>query len=117
MAMKVCPGAGCGRIMAIRPGLCDRCLRERKANSALLPTGSTARWRRLRALKLNQAPLCEIEGCIRPARIVDHWLPRESGGTDDPSNLVSMCASHHKLKTLGEYLRLRNRSLERLGFA
>ena len=39
--------------------------------------------------------LCQVPGCSRPAAHVHHIEFRSAGGSDDPSNLVSLCAAHH----------------------
>ncbi len=64
----------------------------------------TARWKRLRALKLSVAPLCapcEARGVIREANHVDHILAVSKGGDPFPDlqGLMSMCASCHSIKT------------------
>jgi hypothetical protein len=38
---------------------------------------------------------CQVPGCSRPAAHVHHIEFRSAGGSDDPSNLVSLCAAHH----------------------
>jgi 5-methylcytosine-specific restriction protein A len=68
------------------------------------PFYSSAPWRRLRAVKLAEDPLCEE--CLEldlttPGEHVDHILDRR----DRPdlalakSNLKTLCASHHNRKT------------------
>jgi len=37
--------------------------------------------------------------CRLRATDVDHIVPKVHGGTDDTSNLQSLCAAHHRLKT------------------
>ncbi|MFL5308827.1 MAG: HNH endonuclease [Myxococcales bacterium] len=39
--------------------------------------------------------MCQKPGCSRPAAHVHHIEFRSAGGSDDPSNLVSICAAHH----------------------
>jgi hypothetical protein len=39
--------------------------------------------------------LCQVPVCSRAAAQVHHIEYRSQGGTDDPSNLVSLCAAHH----------------------
>jgi 5-methylcytosine-specific restriction endonuclease McrA len=38
---------------------------------------------------------CQVPGCSRPAEHAHHIAYRSAGGSDDPSNLVSLCAAHH----------------------
>ena len=62
-------------------------------------------WRRLRARVLSDCPLCvhcQREGRVTAATEVDHRVPLSQGGTDDPSNLVSICAACHAAKTARE---------------
>jgi 5-methylcytosine-specific restriction protein A len=65
---------------------------------------SSSAWRGLRAVHLGNHPLCvhcEREGRITPATVVDHIVEiKQGGGRLDPSNLQSLCASHHATKTL-----------------
>jgi len=64
---------------------------------------NTARWRRLRALKLATDPLCEVhpDGRLVPADTVDHNISIAAGGDPFPAldGLTSMCVSCHSRKT------------------
>ena len=56
--------------------------------------GSTTRWRTLRAAILQRdRHTCQIAGptCTVRADHVDHIVPREMGGTDEPANLRAAC--------------------------
>ena len=37
---------------------------------------------------------CTVAGCGEPACVVDHILSRRRGGTDDKTNLRSLCRGH-----------------------
>jgi hypothetical protein len=39
--------------------------------------------------------LCRVPGCSRAADHAHHIVYRSAGGSDDPSNLISLCAAHH----------------------
>lgn len=69
---------------------------------------NTARWQRIRALKLRECPLCEYCPSDRrkTATEVDHAKAIEDGGAPfDMANLRSSCKSCHSQKTArGEYL-------------
>ena len=60
-------------------------------------------WRVLRAVKLQQNPLCEEcqrQGRLTPAQMVDHIVPINKGG--EPlalENLQSLCNRCHSIKT------------------
>lgn len=43
--------------------------------------------------------LCLAEGRTTLATDVDHIVPRREGGSDEASNLQSLCHSHHSQKT------------------
>ena len=57
-----------------------------------------AAWRRIRARYAAAHPLCEKclqDGRIVPVEEVHHVLPVSMGGTNDDSNLMSLCRSCH----------------------
>lgn len=63
----------------------------------------SAIWRKARRLFLNLNPLCEEEGCNKPANTVDHIQPiREGGAPLNPENLRAYCRSHHSAKSAKE---------------
>ena len=71
--------------------------------------GSEWEKKRIRILKRDRH-LCQCEECtklsrIRPASEVDHIVNKAEGGTDDDSNLQSINADCHKLKTRREQAR------------
>lgn len=53
--------------------------------------------RRTRAAKVIRRDLgfCQVPGCSRAAVHAHHLQFRSAGGSDDPSNLVAVCAGHH----------------------
>jgi 5-methylcytosine-specific restriction enzyme A len=78
---------------------------------------STQRWQRLRKLKFQESPLCEI--CLRqrmeiiPAEVVDHRNPISKPGREKRlaaeafpalDQLASLCARCHNEKTRAEQL-------------
>lgn len=69
---------------------------------------NSARWQRVRALKLRECPLCEYCPPTRrkTATEVDHFKSIEDGGAPfDMANLRSSCKSCHSQKTArGEFL-------------
>ncbi len=48
---------------------------------------------------------CNTAGRLTPASQVDHIIPKAEGGTDDESNLQSVCVACHRAKTDREKLR------------
>jgi 5-methylcytosine-specific restriction protein A len=67
-------------------------------------------WRKLRNWHLSREPLCREcgkQGRTVAAKEVDHITPRRLGGTDEESNLQSLCRHHHSQKTAREVLNAR----------
>jgi 5-methylcytosine-specific restriction protein A len=55
----------------------------------------TSDWKALRQQILQRdAHRCVAPGCMAPAVVVDHILSPRNGGSDDPSNLRSVCRTH-----------------------
>ncbi len=55
-------------------------------------------WRKVRKRQLARQPLCEMcmrQGRMTPADQVHHVKPLSKGGTNAPSNLMSVCAPCH----------------------
>lgn len=42
---------------------------------------------------------CTASGAVKPAHDVDHIVPKDQGGTDDPANLQAINRDCHKRKT------------------
>jgi hypothetical protein len=61
----------------------------------------SAGWRERRARHLAENPTCVVLGCGRKATHADHVLNLASGGTFG-GPLQSLCAEHHRQKTLNE---------------
>lgn len=57
-------------------------------------------WRKIRNRYIRQHPLCErclAEGRYTPADLVHHKKPLSDGGTNENSNLMSLCYSCHEI--------------------
>ena len=95
--MHPCPG--CLRVTS-RPGRCVAC-----GGGTTTQRGYGADWHRRRARQLLRHPVCqwkaaaEARPCGCPATDVDHIVPKVHGGSDEPANLQSLCARHHRKKT------------------
>src|SRR5438270_8706559 len=48
-----------------------------------------------RRIRARDKHFCQVPGCSRAAVHAHHIKPRSQGGSDDPSNLISLCAAHH----------------------
>jgi len=102
---RVCLEPGCAALVA--SGRCPTHSQQhrRLVNiSALHGLYRTARWRRLRAQKLNEDPFCvdcQAEGITRVWDELDHEVPHR-GDLElfwDETNLRGRCAEHHTVKT------------------
>lgn len=101
-AQPRCPNA------AIRDGRCalhvrparPTTVRYDRARGTSVQRGYGYGWQQLRAEVLALRPWCQEVGCPRPATDVHHIIARRRGGSDDPANLVSLCASCHSRVTI-----------------
>lgn len=50
---------------------------------------------------------CLRDGHVHQGTHVDHVVPKAEGGTDDDSNLQTICAERHRAKTAAEAARAR----------
>jgi hypothetical protein len=57
---------------------------------------------------------CQVPGCSRAAVHAHHVVWRSRGGTDDPENLVSLCAAHHLHGIHAGYIRVSGRAPDAL---
>lgn len=68
--------------------------------------GYGSAWDKVRALALKRdrglCIPCLAGGRPTPATQVDHITPKAEGGTDDLTNLQSICAPCHEAKTLAD---------------
>jgi len=60
-------------------------------------------WRKYRKIYLESHPvcvMCEAEGIVTPANVVDHIVPiRQGGDKFDEKNLQALCRRHHDVKS------------------
>ena len=54
--------------------------------------------------------LCQVWGCTRAAVHAHHIQFRSAGGSDDPMNLVSLCAAHHLQCVHNGWIRVRGKA-------
>jgi hypothetical protein len=93
------PCSGCPRVTS-RPGRCVAC-----GGGTTTQRGYGADWQKRRAQQLRVHPTCESKPssdarpCGGLATDVDHIVPKVHGGEDEPANLQSLCAAHHRAKT------------------
>ena len=99
---RPCSWPGCPRLTDGR--YCDehKKLSNHQYNKYQRDPGTAKRydegWRRIRAAYVKRHPLCEDclkEGRVTPVEQVHHILPLRDGGTNDFSNLRSLCAACH----------------------
>jgi 5-methylcytosine-specific restriction endonuclease McrA len=64
------------------------------------PFYSSKEWRDCRRAYIQSHPVCEVAGCEKPTKHVDHKTSRRKGGAPlNHANLKGMCHSHHSAKT------------------
>lgn len=72
--------------------------------------GYGSEWRRTRELALDRdlglCQECKRQGRLKVGTDVDHIIPKSRGGTDDLSNLQTLCRECHKEKTYSERKRV-----------
>jgi 5-methylcytosine-specific restriction endonuclease McrA len=75
----------------------------------------SAAWKETRARILaRDGYRCAIDGCERPATVVDHIVARRSGGSDADANLRSLCRTHDNTQK-ENHLGVRRRSTDLYG--
>ena len=57
---------------------------------------------------------CQVPGCSRPAAHAHHIEFRSHGGSDDPENLISLCAAHHEYGIHGGLMRVTGTAPDKL---
>ena len=69
--------------------------------------GYGAEWEQTRKRILSRdkglCQVCKADGRLRPAKQVDHKVPKAEGGTEDDDNLQAICSDCHKAKTAKEW--------------
>jgi len=108
-----CRVPGCPVLAASR-GYCERHAAEHErqyeqTRGSAASRGYDAQWRRLRKMHLAKYPLCSDwfgvhakENRLVEGTEVDHIIPKRQGGTDDGSNLQTLCHACHSRKTILE---------------
>ena len=90
---------------------CASCRKKRgyekeKARGTRHERGYGVKWVKLRKKILVRdhymCQVCKQAGIVTPATEVDHRIPKSRGGSDDPSNLQSICQRCHAEKTAKE---------------
>lgn len=119
-APRPCKHPGCGQLVRDGLGYCEPHKSERNANKfaderrgSRQERGYGAEWERTRKRILRRdkglCQPCLKAGRPRPAKQVDHKVPKFEGGTDDDNNLQAICITCHQAKTAEEARRGRGR--------
>ena len=108
-APKPCRHVGCSQLVRDGSGYCAAHQKARPGTFADRSRGTRhqrgygSAWDALRKVVLQRdgglCQYCRDEGRVTVATMVDHTIPKAEGGTDDPSNLRSICAPCHTRKT------------------
>jgi len=92
----------CGDLVTLREYDRHRAAHVEEQRPSARRRGYDRDWERIRAEHLELEPWCRFHlelGDRVPATEVDHILARRRGGTDDHSNLRSLCKPHHSRRT------------------
>jgi len=113
------PCRRCHRELVEGGGWCPRCqvihdaqeTARKQAVDAQRPSagerGYNSRWRKASETYLSHRPLCAVQGCGAPSRVVDHRIAWHTGRTEeerqalfwDEGNWEPLCVRHHNSKT------------------
>ena len=119
-AAKKCRHLGCAELVRDGAGYCQahkadanagKWGDERRGSRHERGYGSEWEVTRKRILRRDKG-LCQV--CLkgsryRPARAVDHIIPKAEGGSDEDENLQAICKTCHDAKTTEEAKRARQR--------
>ena len=106
-----CRAFGCKNLVTKRTmkGYCDAHAQLRynwQHSKSASERGYGSAWKRLRVQVLQRdsylCQACKKDGRYTTATDVDHIIAKAHGGTDEPSNLQSLCKSCHQAKTARE---------------
>ncbi|MBS1198142.1 MAG: putative phage-related protein [Proteobacteria bacterium] len=117
-APRPCRHQGCGVLVCDGSGYCSAHQADSKAGKfaderrgSRHERGYGSAWEKLRKIILRRdkglCQECLRQDKCRPAKIVDHKVPKFEGGTDDEDNLQSLCQSCSDKKTQSEAQRAR----------
>ena len=67
-----------------------------------------------RRVRARDRHFCQVPGCSRAAVHAHHIKPRSQGGSDDPENLISLCAAHHLCGIHGGRMRVTGTAPDKL---
>ena len=112
-APKPCRHTACGKLVIDGVGYCEVHKRDRNINrysgdnrGSRHERGYGTAWQKIRVFVLKRdSGLCQPclkIGRVTQAKQVDHIIQKYDGGTDDESNLQSICVDCHKIKTARE---------------
>ncbi|AVZ15490.1 MULTISPECIES: HNH endonuclease [Enterobacter] len=110
---RACRKRGCPGTTTDRSGYCPKHINEgwqqHQRGQSRHQRGYGSKWDRLRPIVLGRdkhlCQECLRNGRYTPAETVDHIIAKANGGTDDLSNLESLCKPCHRAKTAVERLK------------
>lgn len=112
-APRPCRHSGCSALVRDGSGYCEKHKADRnigkfadERRGSRQSRGYGAEWERTRKRILSRdkglCQVCMAEGKLRPAKQVDHKVPKFEGGTDADENLQAICVPCHQAKTAAE---------------
>jgi 5-methylcytosine-specific restriction enzyme A len=124
---RPCRHPACSKLVIDGNGYCPDHKRDRNINryagdnrGSRHERGYGTAWQKLRVIILKRdSGLCQPclkIGRVTAAKQVDHIIQKSEGGTDDESNLQSICVACHKTKTAKEAAHGRGASKVQIDF-
>lgn len=108
---RACRKHGCSKTTTDRSGYCQEHMNtgweSHQPGKSRHQRGYGSKWDKIRP-RIFQRDKYLCQNCLpraAEAKTVDHIIPKAHGGTDDDSNLQSLCWPCHKRKTATERLR------------
>ena len=114
-AARPCATPGCPNLTTNTPRYCDVHLKQKQQRTRTYDDnrgtasqrGYDARWQKARRIYLSEHPLCVLcqqEGRVTAASVVDHIIPHRGDYSLmwDENNWQSLCTHHHAIKTASQ---------------
>lgn len=94
--LRVCMGCGVPTPSTRCPD-CTSEVNQRRGRGGASARGYGRRWERTAAGVKRRQPFCSVCGTTERLS-VDHIVAKANGGTDDPTNLQTLCVTHNSAK-------------------
>lgn len=96
MPYKICLGCAALITSGSRCAECKSAYEKQRGTST--ERGYGYEWQKIRAQVLQEEPVCAVCGTDKDLT-VDHIIPKSADGTDERSNLRTLCFFHNRQKS------------------